>query len=305
MSWPRWRRCRSCGGRCRGTSSGPRHRAATSVREAKDALFTNGRTGATSADGLAEVASRSLASIGSVGSAGSAGSGSRSARYRVYVHLSTDGSWVGGRGAIPASLAAKFACDGVVQPVWEVDGTPVSVGRRQRIVPARTRRLVEDRDRGCVFPGCQARGFLEVHHLDHWADGGATDLDRLVCLCPFHHDAHHRGEFTIAGTATHPDEMLRLDRLGQLTPATVTATATAGLVFTNSRGLLLNPSPGHAARTEPPEPVVDAYRGPTGERLHTRWLHLPPNRPALTVVPDIDPHPDISPPAGAGSPGQP
>ena len=145
----------------------------------------------------------------------------------MYVHLSTDGSWVGGRGAIPASLAAKFACDGVVQPVWEVDGTPVSVGRRQRIVPARTRRLVEDRDRGCVFPGCQARGFLEVHHLDHWADGGATDLDRLVCLCPFHHDAHHRGEFTIAGTATHPDEMLRLDRLGQLTPATVTATATA------------------------------------------------------------------------------
>jgi len=278
------------------------------VREAKDALFTSGRTGATYADGLAEVASRSLASVGSVGSvgsAGSAGSGGRLARYRVYVHLSTDGSWVGGRGAIPASLAAKFACDGVVQPVWEVDGTPVSVGRRQRIVPARTRRLVEDRDRGCVFPGCQARGFLEVHHLDHWADGGATDLDRLVCLCPFHHDAHHRGEFTITGTATHPDQMLRLDRLGQLTPATVSATATAGLVFTTSRGLLLNPSPGHAARTEPPEQVVDAYRGPTGERLHTRWLHLPPNRPALTVVPDIDPYPDVSPPAGAGPPGQP
>ena len=42
------------------------------VREAKDALFTNGRTGATSADGLAEVASRSLASVGSAGSAGSA-----------------------------------------------------------------------------------------------------------------------------------------------------------------------------------------------------------------------------------------
>jgi len=269
------------------------------VREAKDALFTSGQTGATSADGLAEVASRSLATVGS------AGSGGRLARYRVYVHLSTDGSWVGGRGAIPASLAAKFACDGVVQPVWEVDGIPVSVGRRQRIVPARTRRLVEDRDRGCVFPGCQARGFLEVHHLDHWADGGATDLDRLVCLCPFHHDAHHRGEFTSTGTATHPDQMLRLDRLGQLTPATATVTATAGLVFTTSRGLLLNPSPGHAARTETPEPVVDAYRGPTGERLHTRWLHLPPNRPALTVVPDIDPYPDISPPAGAGPPGQP
>jgi hypothetical protein len=133
------------------------------VREAKDALFTSGRTDATSADALAEIAARSLASVGS---------GSRAARYRVYVHLSTDGSWVGGRGAIPPSLAAKFACDGTVQPVWEVDGTPVSVGRKQRIVPDRTRRLVVDRDRGCAFPGCQATGYLEVHHLDHWADGG-------------------------------------------------------------------------------------------------------------------------------------
>ena len=96
------------------------------VREAKDALFTGGQTAASYADGLAEMASRSLASVRS---------GSRAARYRVYVHLSTDGSWVGGRGAIPASLAAKFACDGMVQPVWEVDGTPVSVGRKQRIVP--------------------------------------------------------------------------------------------------------------------------------------------------------------------------
>ncbi len=48
------------------------------VREAKDALFTSGQTGASYADGLAELASRSLASVQS---------GSRAARYRVYVHL--------------------------------------------------------------------------------------------------------------------------------------------------------------------------------------------------------------------------
>ena len=160
------------------------------IREAKDALFAAGQTTATYADGLADVASRSLASVGSE---------SRAARYRVYLHLSTDGAWVGGRGAIPVWLAAKYTCDGVVQPVWETDGTPVSVGRKQRSTPARTRRLVEDRDGGCVFPGCEATRFLEVHHLDHWAEGGATDVDRLVCLCPAHHDAHHRDEFTITG----------------------------------------------------------------------------------------------------------
>jgi hypothetical protein len=261
------------------------------VREAKDALFVSGQAPVSYADGLEEIASRSLASVGS---------GSRGARYRVYVHLSSDGSWVGGRGAIPTSLAAKFACDGVVQPVWEVDGTPVSVGRKQRIVPDRTRRLVEDRDRGCVFPGCQATGFLEIHHLDHWADGGATDLDRLVGLCAPHHDAHHRGEFTISGCPVHPDRLVQQR-----------SDAAAGLVFTDTRGRVigLRFRPGAAlpveGRTEQPEPIVDAYRGPTGERLQTRWLDLPPNRPALRVVPAIDPCLDISPPAGAGPPGEP
>jgi hypothetical protein len=228
------------------------------IREAKDALFTAGQTTATYADALSSVASRSLASVES---------GSRSARYRVYVHLSSDGAWVGGRGGIPTSLAAKFACDGVVQPIWEVDGTPVSVGRKQRIVPDRTRRLVEDRDRGCVFPGCVATRFLEVHHLDHWADGGATDLDRLVCLCPAHHDAHHRGEFAIDGRPSDPG---RLDGCADI----------AGLRFVDAHGWTIRPRPGPVLTAVEPSKGAAAYRGPTGERLHGYWLDLPPN-PAL------------------------
>ncbi len=228
------------------------------IREAKDALFAAGQTTATYADGLAEVAARSLASVDSE---------SRAARYRVYLHLSTDGAWVGGRGAIPGWLAAKYTCDGVVQPVWETDGTPVSVGRKQRSTPARIRRLVEDRDRGCVFPGCQATRFLEVHHLDHWAKGGATDVDRLVCVCPGHHDAHHRGEFTITGDPG------------------------GGLEFTNSHGLLIRPNPQRpnprrAGGESHEQTDTTTYQGPTGERLQTRWLDLAPNPPTLTLVPD-------------------
>ncbi|HEY6742682.1 MAG TPA: HNH endonuclease signature motif containing protein [Lapillicoccus sp.] len=252
------------------------------VREAKDALFTAGRTDASYADGLAEVAARSLAAVDAVGSKG------RLARYRVYVHLSTDGAWVGGRGAIPASLAAKFACDGIVQPVWEVGGVPVSVGRKQRIVPDRARRLVEDRDRGCVFPGCTVTRFLEVHHLDHWKDGGNTDLDRQVCLCPHHHDAHHRGEYTLTGHPTLLGPLGQHDEQG--------AAGGSGLVFTTARGLPIRPpvarDDGAGADRESRRPVTDPYRGPTGERLKGRWLDLPPNRPTLTVVPDCQPDPD-------------
>jgi hypothetical protein len=178
------------------------------VKEAKDALFTaSGATGTSPsyADAVAEMAQRSLASIEST---------SRAAHYRVYVHLSTDGAWVGGGGAITPATAARFGCDGIVQPLWETQGRPVSVGRNQRIVPPRTRRLIEDRDRGCRFPGCAARRFVEIHHLDHWADGGATDYDRQVSLCPFHHDAHHRGDVTISGDPTRPGQLRVTNRYG-------------------------------------------------------------------------------------------
>jgi Domain of unknown function (DUF222) len=235
------------------------------VKEAKVALFTAGNAKATYADGLVEVARRSLSSAGS--------EGSRRSHYRVYVHLSTDGAWVGGKGGIPASLADKYACDGVVQPVWETDGKPVSVGRAQRIVPDRTRRLVQDRDRGCVFPGCTASRFLEVHHLDPWSEGGSTDMERQVCVCPWHHDAYHRGEYTITGSP-------------------------GALVFVNSGGLRIAPAPAAPASPatcgSPDERggqdeaggAVQPYAGPTGERLDTRWVDFAPNRPSLAVVPD-------------------
>ncbi len=70
--------------------------------------------------------------------------------------------------------------------------------------PDRTRRLIVDRDRGCRYPGCPIGvvPYLEVHHLDHWLDGGRTDLDRMLCLCPFHHDRHHAGDYEMSGTPT-------------------------------------------------------------------------------------------------------
>ena len=122
---------------------------------------------------------------------------SRRDSFRVYVHLDAEGGWLNGRPRLPGHLVAKLTCEGTVQPLWERAGVPVSVGRALRIVPERTRRLVLDRDRGCRFPGCVATAHLQVHHVVHWAHGGRTDLDNLVALCPFHHDAHHAGEFGI------------------------------------------------------------------------------------------------------------
>ena len=159
------------------------------IREAKDALFNAGDTEATLYDGFLEVCNRSLSAVESK---------SRQSKYRILMHLDTDGTgWVNKKGALPQHLLEQFTCDGQIIPVWETDGTPVSVGRTQRIVPGRTRRLVEDRDKGCRYPGCPVTGHVEIHHIHHWLFGGETNYDELISLCSRHHDAHHRGEFEI------------------------------------------------------------------------------------------------------------
>ena len=216
------------------------------IREAKDALFTAGNTHATLADGFMEVVSRSLAAVADPG---------RRDHYKVMVHLDVDGNgWIGKKGALPEALLKKMTCEGRITPVWEKDGSPVAVGRSQRIVPERTRRLVEDRDRGCRYPGCLVTAFLENHHMRHWADGGCTDPNNLLSLCPFHHREHHKGVFTITGTPATPD----------------------GLIFTSRRGFVIGavapwPPP------KPPDPTPPNTEILRGDTCDTAWLQIPPN----------------------------
>ena len=217
-----------------------------------------GRPRVTWADALLLLATRSLDAAGSSDSGGAA----RRARYRVQVHLDTDGGWLTARPRLPQSIVRGLTCDGTLTPVWETDGHPVNVGRAQRVVPPRTRVLILDRDRGCRFPGCGSTRNLEIHHLVHWRDGGPTDDCNLLALCAFHHDGHHRREFTIDG------DPRRLD----------------GLVFQTYTGLLIGPprpprlaSADEPDRKDPPERrrprsrLGRRYPAPTGGPLH---LHL-------------------------------
>ena len=48
--------------------------------------------------------------------------------------------------------------------------------------------VLHAKDRGCTAPGCTAPGYLcEVHHVEEWATGGATDIDKLTFACTGHH----------------------------------------------------------------------------------------------------------------------
>jgi len=226
-----------------GIDDGRRIEAA--LTERRDALFTDGNESVTWPEALVDCCARSLGAVESQ---------PRRDHYRTWIHIDvTAGSATTTDGwHLPTAIERHLLCDGIVQPVWERDGQPFSVGRNHRVVPDRTRRIIERRDRGCRVPGCTAERFVEIHHIEHWADGGATDTPNLVSLCPKHHRLHHQGELGISGDA---DEFDRL-------------------VFTDRQG---NPIAGSAPPSQPTAPPANPevpYDPPLRGRFDWNWIGL-------------------------------
>src|SRR5262249_2222139 len=89
---------------------------------------------------------------------------------------------------------------GVVPIVQDQQGNPLNVGRKTRSIPSALRRALIARDRSCRFPGCTHTRFLDTHHIQHWAKGGATSLANTLLLCSRHHTLVHEGRSRV------PDE---------------------------------------------------------------------------------------------------
>ena len=188
-------------------------------------------------------------------------SGTRAERYQVMVHC--DAATLAAEGApgrsdldgirVSAETSRRMACDAaVVTMVHAKDGSMLSVGRRTRTIPPHIRRALEERDRGCRFPGCGCR-FTEAHHVKHWADGGETSLGNTVLLCRRHHRAVHEGQV----------------KLSVATDGTV--------VFFTRGGKMLADAPRQVWRDLAPVPSVHPRR--PGER---RWPHALERRRPLS-----------------------
>jgi len=76
----------------------------------------------------------------------------------------------------------------------DTTGRALHLGRTRRIASADQRIVLHAKDRGCTFPGCDAPGYIsEVHHINEWAAGGATDIDNLTFGCKPHHKLIDKG----------------------------------------------------------------------------------------------------------------
>jgi hypothetical protein len=100
-------------------------------------------------------------------------------------------------GPISGQITRRLTCDATVSRVLlDPESVPVEMGRATRVVPDPLRRLLELRDEGCTHPGCQMPArWCDVHHRQHWAEGGPTDPPNLQLLCSRHHTEAHQDDW--------------------------------------------------------------------------------------------------------------
>ena len=128
--------------------------------------------------------------------------GSRAPRTELVVHV---GPGVGageleGGGIAEEATIERLGCEARLHTVaHEAPGRIVALATRRRSPTAAMTRLLRHRDRGCRFPGCNARRFTQAHHIVFWSRGGRTELSNLVLTCWFHHTLVHEHGWRLVG----------------------------------------------------------------------------------------------------------
>jgi hypothetical protein len=86
-----------------------------------------------------------------------------------------------------------IACDCSVTRIILGPGSEVlDVGRKTRVWSPAQRRAIIARDRHCQADGCDRDPrWCDIHHIDHWTDGGTTAVDKGLLLCRWHHTKEH------------------------------------------------------------------------------------------------------------------
>ena len=85
---------------------------------------------------------------------------------------------------LPDSERRFLTCDATCEVWFERDGQVIGHGRSTRTIGRPAPRARAPRPHLRQVPGCAATRGLHAHHIRHWEDGGATDMDNLVLSVP-------------------------------------------------------------------------------------------------------------------------
>ncbi len=100
--------------------------------------------------------------------------------------------------ALPVETVRRLFCDAsTVALIRRENGERLTVSKRSSTLPRSARRAARFRDKGCRFPNCGERVFVDVHHIHHQSRGGGHEHVNVIELCWFHHRLVHEGGWTV------------------------------------------------------------------------------------------------------------
>lgn len=87
----------------------------------------------------------------------------------------------------------RIACNaGIVPAVLKGASLPLDLGRSSRLFSEAQRVALATTQSTCAADGCdRSISWCELHHQEHWDDGGNSDLGNAIGLCGFHHRRIH------------------------------------------------------------------------------------------------------------------
>lgn len=105
---------------------------------------------------------------------------------------------------LTAAEVRRLACQANLVPaVLGSDSEVLDLGRTKRLFTPAQRLALGLRWKTCAIDGCDIPGeWCEVHHLDPWSSGGATDLSNGIKICPRHHHYVDDNRFDLTRTPT-------------------------------------------------------------------------------------------------------
>ncbi len=107
---------------------------------------------------------------------------------------------------ICASTARRLAAGAEIIPlVLGGESEQLDLGRSRRLFSPAQRRVLAQRDGGCLWTGCTAPpAWCEVAHVTPWSFGGESDLRNAALLCPFHHRRFDRDGWSLEWRGRDP-----------------------------------------------------------------------------------------------------
>ena len=132
------------------------------------------------------------------------GGGVRRSPTTLIVHLSDDQPpLLEGAGPISAETAERLTCDARRLTIKR-RGRDLVHSRVGRCASYAQQRALHRRSAHCQYPACTAARELEAHHLIAAEQGGMTELDNLILLCPRHHKHLHDQHIRSGGSGDRP-----------------------------------------------------------------------------------------------------